>query len=120
MDENQAIEGVWEREGDELAGCSIRVSARGAGWEGVLIYATSAAVRAGWEVGDRKWVEILGGNGGRFLGRDLLKVYDRTRREVLEARYMAKVFRVRGRRLTVRAPEWWKAFGGIQSWQRLG
>lgn len=120
MDQNPLIEGVWERVGDEFAGCSIRVTPAGGFWEGTLIYVNATASGAGWGVGDRKWVDIRASGHGRFQGRDLQKAYDFSRQEVLEASYVPKAFRLKGRKLTVSAPEWWSFFGAVQTWQRLG
>ncbi len=115
------LEGIWERQGDEFAGCSVRVVANSGGlWEGRLVYVTRKAAAAGWIVGDRKWVDLTPSGPCKFAGRDLQKAYDYATGEVVRTDYVEKVFLLRERRLVVRGPRWWDHFGATQEWHKLG
>lgn len=79
--------GIWERQGDEFAGCLIRVEKESHEFVGKIIVSTQQMLIAGWNIGDRKWRLIEATAEGNWQLMDLRKQYDTQSKKVLSIDY---------------------------------
>ncbi len=71
-----SLPGLWERVGDDFAGCLILVEAAGEGLQGRITYVPALMRQYGWKVGDVKWRKISPGTIPAFRMEDLFKELD--------------------------------------------
>ena len=81
------LEGIWERIGDEFAGCLIKVEKEDYELIGKIIVSTPKMLTSGWEIGDKKWRRIEGSASEGWQLMDLRKQYDTQNKKVLSTDY---------------------------------
>lgn len=78
-----ALEGDWERIGDQFAGCVVRVGPLGDGLAGRIVRLPAAMAEAGWNEGDVKWRDIEPCGTALWRVRDVRKHFDTRSRSVV-------------------------------------
>ena len=79
--------GVWERTGDNFAGCTVVISNSNEGFSGYVTSVPPAMQRCGWLVGDKKWINFHSRSRTSWTVSDLAKQYDIERLVVTDAVY---------------------------------
>ena len=70
------LPGLWERVGDDFAGCLILVEDCAAGLQGRITYVPALMRQYGWKVGDIKWRSIAADGTAAYRIEDLSKEFD--------------------------------------------
>ena len=87
------ILGLWERVGDNFAGCTVMVSPHGEGLQGQITSLTPTMRQYGWGLGDLKWRRIASVSGVTFQLEDMFKELDPDTRELKRVTYQpAKIY----------------------------
>ncbi|MCX6957744.1 MAG: hypothetical protein NT164_04325 [Verrucomicrobiae bacterium] len=97
------LQGIWERTGDEFEGSLVKVYQEQDELIGQLIVSTPAMLKAGWEIGDKKWrrIEYMPNEGWQLL--DLCKQYDTQNKKLISTDYA----------------HYWISIGGFQNSRTL-
>jgi hypothetical protein len=82
--ESPPLEGIWERIGDDFAGCRIVIRDLDQG--GLLVNLAPRMREVGWQVGDRKWQAFHRRTLRLWEFEDLYKEYD-LRTQAVHASY---------------------------------
>src|SRR3990167_6922068 len=110
------LEGIWERVGDNFAGCLIQVEWEEGELVGKIIAMNSEMLLYGWAVGDKKWRHIEGDAHNGWHLMDLRKQYDTASKKVLSidyARYWMSIglsgrLRLHQSKIPLFAAQFWK------------
>lgn len=84
---NPPVSGLWERTGDDFAGCVVIVEPVGKQLQGRITEVPAAMRNVGWVVGDVKWKSIHTAGRNRYRLMDLFKSYDTSNTRLLQSRY---------------------------------
>ena len=82
-----SLPGLWERVGDDFAGCLILVEDVDSTLQGRITYVPSLMRHYGWKVGDIKWRNMTPRGGAGFHIDDLFKELDPDTNQVKRSTY---------------------------------
>ncbi len=110
------LQGLWERVGDDFAGCLILVEEVSDELTGRVTYAPALMRQYGWQVGDLKWKSIRSGRIPAFRIQELFKELDSTTSLVRKSSYQpAQIYFVHEDEFVVTNSAW---AGRNTRWQR--